>query len=635
VLEEAIRAGVLVDDGDRLRFRHDLLREALYEDLPASLRLALHREAGQRLARSGAAVPRVAEHLARGAARRSPAVAAQLLGRAIELADPADPGRDRLLVDRAGALMWSGRLPEAEAALRSLLDREPDPSVEPRARVLLARTLATQGRLRATLRELERVQRSAALGEELFAGARAAEAIARLQLGDLDGAVIAAEQARCTGGLPDDHPAVVLAMTALAIVEELRANLGRGLQLIDEAVRLADQSAQRRGHQEVAHLARGNILMGLDRLQDARASLQTGRRISEELGVRWRLPLYQAVLGMECYLAGEWDDAMAELQAALDLTEETGERHSTVVTHSVISLIALHRGELHQAREATAVAERELADSDPHFRSHWASWARALLLEAEGATEEAFTSLAGCWELCERSGFAIEYPVLGADLVRLALAAGERAVAEQAAAAVAEVAAGNDVASLTGAFLRGQGLVSDDPEVLRAAVDAYRGASRPFELALAAEDAAAALARRGRTEAAVPCSGRPSSCTSGWARPGAWPGSRPACAPRASAAAAAVRASDHSWAGRASPPPSARSWTWSWRGCPTPRSASGCSCPPGQCRPTSPTSSPSCRSPRAPSSPPRRRAGGPAAAETPSEPPSSGGCLGPALAAGW
>ena len=235
VLEEAIRAGVLTDAGDRLRFRHDLLREALYEDLPASLRLALHREA----------------------ARRSPAVAAELLERAIELADHADPGRDRLLVDRTGALMWSGRLPEAEAALRSLLDREHDPSVEPQARVLLARTLATQGRLRDTLRELELVQRSAALGEGLFAGARAAEAMARLQLGDLDGAVVAAEQARCTDGLPGDHPTVVLAMTALAIVEELRSNLGRGLQLIDEAVRLADQSAQRRGHQEVAHLARG------------------------------------------------------------------------------------------------------------------------------------------------------------------------------------------------------------------------------------------------------------------------------------------------------------------------------------------------------------------------------------------
>jgi predicted ATPase len=67
VLAEAIRARVLEDDGDRLRFRHDLLREALYEDLPASVRVGLHREAGQRLAASGAAALQVAEHLARGA----------------------------------------------------------------------------------------------------------------------------------------------------------------------------------------------------------------------------------------------------------------------------------------------------------------------------------------------------------------------------------------------------------------------------------------------------------------------------------------------------------------------------------------------------------------------------------------
>ena len=50
---EAIRARVLEDDGARLRFRHDLIRDAIYEDLPLSVRRALHREAGQRLARTG------------------------------------------------------------------------------------------------------------------------------------------------------------------------------------------------------------------------------------------------------------------------------------------------------------------------------------------------------------------------------------------------------------------------------------------------------------------------------------------------------------------------------------------------------------------------------------------------------
>ena len=72
VLAEAIRARVLEDDGTRLRFRHDLIRDAIYEDLPASVRRALHREAGQRLAAAGAPALQVAEHLARGAGRGTP-----------------------------------------------------------------------------------------------------------------------------------------------------------------------------------------------------------------------------------------------------------------------------------------------------------------------------------------------------------------------------------------------------------------------------------------------------------------------------------------------------------------------------------------------------------------------------------
>jgi hypothetical protein len=133
-----------------------------------------------------------------------------------------------------------------------------------------------------------------------------------------------------------------------------RANLSRGLQIIDEAVRLADQSPQRRGHRYPLHLVRGSILMELDRLHDARSTLQTGTRISEELGVRWRLPLYQAFLAMEYFLAGEWDDAIAEFEAALALTEETGERYSLVIAHSIKALIALHRGDLRHAGEAAA-----------------------------------------------------------------------------------------------------------------------------------------------------------------------------------------------------------------------------------------------------------------------------------------
>jgi tetratricopeptide (TPR) repeat protein len=246
VLAEAIRARIVEDDGDRLRFRHDLIREAIYQDLPTGMRVGLHREAGRRLAASGAAALRVAEHLARGAgtgdaeaiawltraareaASRSPAVAADLLERAVGLADPADPGRDRLLAERAGALMWSGRLPDAEAICRSLLDRDHDPSVEASARLLLARTLAAQGRVRDSLRELERVQRSQGLSDELRAGASGAEAMARIELGDLDGAMAAARQARTAAAAAGDHTTIALAMASVAGVEQLRGTCARG-----------------------------------------------------------------------------------------------------------------------------------------------------------------------------------------------------------------------------------------------------------------------------------------------------------------------------------------------------------------------------------------------------------------------
>ena len=136
VLAEGIAGRVLEEYGAVIRFRHDLIRDAIYEDLPLSVRRGLHREAGQRLARTGAPALQVAEQLARGAgqgdaeaigwltraareaAARSPDIAASLLERAAGLDGvQADPGRDRLLAERASSLMVSGRIADTLAAL--------------------------------------------------------------------------------------------------------------------------------------------------------------------------------------------------------------------------------------------------------------------------------------------------------------------------------------------------------------------------------------------------------------------------------------------------------------------------------------------------------------------------------------
>jgi tetratricopeptide (TPR) repeat protein len=294
LLAEAIRAGVLEDDGARLRFRHELIRDAIYEDLAGSVRRALHREAGQRLAQAGAPALQVAEHLARGAttgdtdavawlaraarqaAPRSPDVAADLLDRAAGLMAAADPGRDGLLAEWASSLMRAGRIGDAEAACRLLLGRDLDPSLEDTVRVCLGHALLAGGRARDGLCELERACESPLLTGAERAEAQAWASLARLVLADLGGAAAAAEEARSAAVAARDPLATSVALGSLALVSELRGDLRDALKIIDDAVRLADESPGRLGHRFPLHDFRGSILTALDRLDEARSTLPDG-----------------------------------------------------------------------------------------------------------------------------------------------------------------------------------------------------------------------------------------------------------------------------------------------------------------------------------------------------------------------
>ena len=522
LLAEAIRARVLEDDGTVLRFRHDLIRESIYADLPASVLRDLHREAGQRLARSGAPALQVAEHLARGAARgdadaigwltraareagaRSPDVAADLLERAAALMDLADPGRDRLLAERASSLMLAGRIADAAAACRLVLGRDHDRSVTGPVRICLGHVLLAQGHVRDALRELERAAQSPVLTGAESAAALAWAAYARLWLGDLDGAWVEAEAARVAAVSADDHRSISVAMATLARVSEYRGRLGDALQIIDEAVRLADLSPGRLGHRYPVRVVRGHILIELDRLEEARSALSAGRQISEDLGVRWPLPAYQVFLSFERMLAGEWDDAIAELEASLALAEEIGDVYSRGYANGVLSLIRFHRNDLSHSRDAATAAARDLAGWSSGYRTSFGPWPHALILEADGEPGEALATLAGIWDKCASSGLALEYPVIGADLVRLSLAAGDVERAREVSAAVTELASGNDAPWMAGAALRCRGLIENDAEILQAAADAYARGSRPLRVALACEDAGAAFARRGQMDRARP-----------------------------------------------------------------------------------------------------------------------------------
>lgn len=131
VLEEAVQAGILVHEDERLAFRHDLLREALYKDMGAGIPSSLHLDAGRALAASGAAPLDVAHHLVLGPAAEDDMAVDWLVAaanQAIHLGTKADllesalerlPSTDRRSADIGAeavtVLGQSGRVGDAEA----------------------------------------------------------------------------------------------------------------------------------------------------------------------------------------------------------------------------------------------------------------------------------------------------------------------------------------------------------------------------------------------------------------------------------------------------------------------------------------------------------------------------------------
>jgi DNA-binding CsgD family transcriptional regulator/tetratricopeptide (TPR) repeat protein len=521
-LTDALGARVLEEHDDRLRFRHDLIRDAIYEDVPVTVRRALHREAGHRLANADASVQQVAEQFRRGAtqgdaeavgwltraaraaAARSPAIAADLLGRAAELSAPADTKRDQLWCEQASCLMWAGQVEEAERICRSLLNGSHDQRIEGAARLCLGLALLVRGRAQEAIAQLERAAQSPASGDAERATALAWASVARTWLGDLDEAATVAEKARFAATASGNHHAVTVALATSAVVSSLRGRLREALQISDEAVRLADRSPGKEGHRYPIHAVRGFVLIELDRLDDAGTTIDDGMRIREELGVSWQSVTYQTVRVFQRYVAGSWDDALAEIEASGAIADESGDPYTRRLMLSVLSLIRLHRNDVTGAIEAADTAVRLQPEGSARYRTQWAPWARALALEAGGQITAAFHELARVWDDCARLGRDLEYPMFGPDLVRLALAAGDRTRADEVCDALANVADMNDVPSLTGAALRCRGLADDDPEKLGIAAHYYTAGPRVLDAALTNEETGVAYLRHGQAQRGRP-----------------------------------------------------------------------------------------------------------------------------------
>lgn len=163
LLDAALRAGVLVIAGDRYRFRHELVRQALVEEVPPHRRLAVHRDAAQRLTALNAAPAVIARHWLAG-----------------ECPAEAQPW----LLAAARHAMGIAAFADALQFLRPLLAHAPR-HVE--ALRLHAEALDAMGDLRA----LDAYETAAqAAGEPMCHDLRAKAALAQIKGGDPKGALL-------------------------------------------------------------------------------------------------------------------------------------------------------------------------------------------------------------------------------------------------------------------------------------------------------------------------------------------------------------------------------------------------------------------------------------------------------------
>ena len=175
-----------------------------------------------------------------------------------------------------------------------------------------------------------------------------------------------------------------------------------------------------------------------------------------------------------------------------------------MLANAVCAHIAFHRGEPSLAQAAVDEARRRLVAGPVEIGFEWMTWIGALLLEQRGERAQALASLETAWDLIAPVRYLqVASRAMGPDLVRMALAAGDRQRASSVTEELEHSAGRSPTPTARGLALRCRGLLDDDADVLLDAVAAHRDGPRPYQLAVACEDAGIALGRIGRTDEAV------------------------------------------------------------------------------------------------------------------------------------
>lgn len=510
VMFAALDAGIVVDAGPHLEFRHALIRQALCEGVPEPMRAALHLRAGQVLTASGATVERVAEHLVAGTTldratldwllgsvdeliARAPGAAVRLLRRALAMV--AEERAAELRHHLVRALIWDGGLAEAEQTAREAIPRDPDPHRRAELYWLLMDALFRQGRQDEAVAVATLALDAADLPPAHTGRFHGFCAKCRFFLRQHEPAARAAALAVEHGERAGDPYAIGLGRLVQAVLRFVEGDIGQGLALSEQAIAdlgqgvLPDMPAGQ-------HVLRGYCLLQLDRLDEAEQGLATALEGNQRYGGPY-LTLIHALRAQLRFLTGRWDDALAEIQSGLEYPDPLGDKPWL---RGLARLIAIHRGR--PGDDVPITAQGQSGGTEAQY-VYLDTWARALQEEGARAQHslDLFYPFWGHASALDHLPRRVLYHICP-DLARLAAEAGDREKAAALAADTEELAAAQPAASLTGTARLCRGLAEDDPGLLLAAAESFHDCGWRLYEAQAREDAAAVLAARGEVEPA-------------------------------------------------------------------------------------------------------------------------------------
>jgi DNA-binding CsgD family transcriptional regulator len=515
-LGEAVRADLLVDDGEQLRFRHDLLREATRQSIPRSLRRAMERQSASVMLGMGADPTEVATQLARSAepgdmaavtALREAAksvghsdasAAADLSKRALELLPAHDPDHGLLVAETVELLNRARRYEDAEELAVAALSEaaSPDDEAEIRLRLPTFTKHGTQRRVEENrralqLREISDVTRARHL-------AWLAYNVMLQDQGEQQRA--AANEAAAAAASTGDVESKIVADLTLALFDSGDGYAGRALRRLEELYTLARTSDATAAHLLVANYY-ANQLALVGRLGDAAAQVADGIEQARRERNAMAVDTWTTIDGMVHLTAGGLSAARAATES-LPPPQPTGATELDMVRTVILAEVALRTDDRNLLQHMVNDARNAYSTSSCMVR-RTAAHVLALAAWQRDDVHEAMRWLGGDVALFGSPVFpqVLDQVILSA---RVASAAGDAGLRASVLQAIDLLECERPAIPLfAGVAGHARGILEHDSSALVGAADVFHASSRPLLYAAAAEDAGSELAHTDRAEEGV------------------------------------------------------------------------------------------------------------------------------------